>query len=560
MYPIASSSLEHISAASGYVGYVWDIVNDRLSWFGPWQEIFGSSLINAPQDRQRFQDFIAPEDALQALSTSSAQFDRDFRIQLPGGLTTWVHSHGVTHHENGRAVIQQGLICPRLAPPANHGTAAFACDTLTGRPDRSAMQSSIERALTSPSFEEGGVYIVASIDRMAFINEALGTKAVDILLCDVAARLQSLGPRGMQIGRVGGDMFGLLLTGKTGLAAENTARSILENFRETPFATTIGPLHLSISLGSAPLAATSAAEIMIHAEQALRDARNRGRNLHIGYLKSPARAEERRRVLEIGERVQQALRHDNLHLAFQPVVDSQTGEVLFYEALARLFRDDGQLMTAADFIPVVEQLGLAPVFDRHVLNLAVKELEANEEVRLAVNISGLTASLPDWPDFMRELLAPRPRAAERMIVEITETADLMQIAETKILVDSLRALGSQVALDDFGAGATSIRHLRTWSLAIMKIDKDLLENILTSPEQQHLVRMLISIARGLGLKTVVEGIETAEVAAWLKKERADMLQGYYFGYPSLERPWLTKPGPIFLTGTPIAPKTEGATV
>jgi len=94
-----------------------------------------------------------------------------------------------------------------------------------------------------------------------------------------------------------------------------------------------------------------------------------------------------------------------------------------------------------------------------------------------------------------------------------------------------------VSLDDFGAGFTSIRHLRALSVSIMKIDKDLLHELLKNAEQQHLVRMLAGIARGLGIKTVAEGVETAEIAEWLRAEKIDMMQGYYFGKPSLERPW-----------------------
>ena len=126
-----------------------------------------------------------------------------------------------------------------------------------------------------------------------------------------------------------------------------------------------------------------------------------------------------------------------------------------------------------------------------------------------------------------------------MIIEITETAAIVDVTETRRFVDVLRALGGRVSLDDFGAGFTSIRHLRSLSLSIMKIDKELLHNVIDNSEQQHLVRMLIELARGLGLQTVAEGVETADVADWLRSEKVDMMQGYYFGKPSLERSWAT---------------------
>src|SRR5262249_22482557 len=142
-------------------------------------------------------------------------------------------------------------------------------------------------------------------------------------------------------------------------------------------------------------------------------------------------------------------------------------------------------------------------------------------------------------------------------VEITETAAIVDVSETRRFVDTLKELGGQVSLDDFGAGFTSIRHLRALSLSIMKIDKDLLHDLLKNPEQQHLVRMLIGIARGLGMKTVAEGVETAAIAEWLRGEKIDMMQGYYFGRPSLDRPWAQeKSGDITMTAKSTAPDSR----
>jgi EAL domain-containing protein (putative c-di-GMP-specific phosphodiesterase class I) len=135
-------------------------------------------------------------------------------------------------------------------------------------------------------------------------------------------------------------------------------------------------------------------------------------------------------------------------------------------------------------------------------------------------------------------LGQRTHVAQRLIVEITETAAIVDVSETRRFIDSLIELGGRIALDDFGAGFTSIRHLRSLSLSIMKIDKDLLHNLTTNAEQQHVVHMLIELARGLGLKTVAEGIENEEMAAWFRREKVDMMQGYYFGKPALDRPWL----------------------
>jgi len=137
---------------------------------------------------------------------------------------------------------------------------------------------------------------------------------------------------------------------------------------------------------------------------------------------------------------------------------------------------------------------------------------------------------------MKKVLEQRRDVAQRLIIEITETAALVDINETRRFIETVRALGSRVSLDDFGAGSTSIRYLRELGLSIMKIDKDLLKDVISNHEQQHLVSVLIELARGLGIQTVAEGVETVEVANWLRDARVDYMQGYYFGKPALGRP------------------------
>ncbi len=540
------SSLADIVAASGHIAYSWDLQKDELVWMGPWQKLFGEG-VQPPNNAETLARSVLPDDHYLVFNDSAAAFDREYRLRHADGRVIWVSERGTTEYDNGRPVRQCGLLRAidgpqqRLFPMAS---ASNERDHLTGRLNRAGLLGQLNRFLQdSKDIRQNSAYFVVGIDNMAFVNEAVGTKPADTILCSVADRLSNLSPIKSIVGRSGGDTFGIILPGQAHEAEQLTDR-ILQSFRDRPVITAAASIHITVSIGYMLIGDSKldAREIMIRTEQALREARQRGRNQFVKYQESPVRSQENRNVLEIADRVKQALKFDRLKLAFQPIIETETNQVLFYEALARLFRDDGRMMPAAEFIPIVEQQGLAPELDRHVLSLAVKELEGHKDLRLAVNISGITAALPDWPDYMRKVLEPRPDVAKRLIVEITETAAIMDVAETKRLVESLKTLGSQIALDDFGAGSTSIRHLRTLSLSIMKIDRELLLNLIGNSEQQHLVRMLIQIARGLGLKTVAEGVETEDVAQWLRQEKVDMMQGYYFGRPSLDRPWLDLKG------------------
>lgn len=543
--PLLLSPLDLITA-SGHVGYRWDLRSDSLLWCGDWQALFGSMIPSPPVTAKELAAIVLPNDLHLLFDDTAPSFDREYRLRGPDGTLIWVHEHGTTDYENGHALFQQGLLRPISSSDQQEGSTYTSPDRdpLTGRPNRSCLIDLIDKVLKGPrEIRNASAYIVVGIDKLAFVNEAMGTKAGDMLLCAVADRLNELCPTRALVGRAAGDMFGILLPSQ---ASELPAlvKRILTSFHDHAIRTTETSLHLSVCIGSllfAPKEDGDAAEFLINAEQALFEAREKGRGHYMNYVESEERGEQNRAVLEIGEYVKQALKDQTLRLAFQPVVNTQTGAIEFYEVLARLIDKNGALMPACDFIPVVEQLGLAPDFDRYVLNHSIQELAACDTLRLAVNVSGLTAALPDWPSYVQSQLASRPAIARRLIIEITENAAVLDIAKIRCLVDSLRQMGSQVALDDFGAGSTSIRHLRDLSLAIMKIDKDLLTNILESPEQQHLVRMITSMAHGLGLRIVAEGIETEDVALWLRRENVDMLQGYLLGRPSLDRPWLEAP-------------------
>ncbi|HEU0118702.1 MAG TPA: bifunctional diguanylate cyclase/phosphodiesterase, partial [Alphaproteobacteria bacterium] len=371
------------------------------------------------------------------------------------------------------------------------------------------------------------------------VNEAVGTEAGDALLRGVAERLSQIIPTRGILARVGGDMFGVLLPEPLGNDLKVFAERILQSFRDQPVVTSVTPLHITVSIGGVklPAVAKSAAEAMIFAEQAFHDAHQRGRNLFVEYIDSPERVQENRQLLELGERIKHAFKNDGFRLAYQPIVQSATGKVVSYEALVRMFGDDGKPISAALFVPAIEQLGLAYELDKLVLDLAVRELEAFPDLSLAINVSGLTAVQADWPAYVKDVLEHRRSLAERLIIEITETAAIVDVSETRRFTETVRELGGRISLDDFGAGFTSIRHLRSLSLSIMKIDKDLLHNVLTNAEQQHLVLALIELAHGLGLQIVAEGVETADVADWMRRAHVDMLQGYYFGKPELGRPW-----------------------
>lgn len=258
----------------------------------------------------------------------------------------------------------------------------------------------------------------------------------------------------------------------------------------------------------------------------------------------PATSRRRQpQAAKIGAAVESALRQDRLLFAFQPVVCAASGRVDYFECLLRMREADGGLVACGEFIAAVEEVGLIGLIDRHVLERAFAELAAHPGVRLGFNVSGLTAGDRPWVRALMALLRKQPDLARRIVVEITETAALDDLDELARFVETLRHAGCRVALDDFGAGHTSLRHLQVLAVDTIKIDGAFVRNLGASRENRVILRHLLGLTRGFGLQTVAECVETAEAAALLREEGIGYLQGYHLGRPTIERPWQSGPPP-----------------
>ena len=238
------------------------------------------------------------------------------------------------------------------------------------------------------------------------------------------------------------------------------------------------------------------------------------------------------------ETVLAALRDGRLPLAYQPVVHAVTGEVSYFECLLRMRDESGRLVAGSEFIPAVEQLGGIEPIDRYVLMQAVRQLRRYSWLRLGINVSGLTVLDPGWLGAATGSLRRTPSVARRLVVEITETVALNDLAASQSFICGLREIGCHVAVDDFGAGHTSLWHLGTLPFDIVKLDGSFVRGLGRSPERRVFLRHLLGFAEGLGNRTVAESVETEEQARVLRAEGVGYLQGHHFGLPVIDPPWL----------------------
>jgi EAL domain-containing protein (putative c-di-GMP-specific phosphodiesterase class I) len=194
---------------------------------------------------------------------------------------------------------------------------------------------------------------------------------------------------------------------------------------------------------------------------------------------------------------------------------------------------DGTIAGPSALLPVAEKAGLVALLDARVFDLALARLQENPGVRLSINVSAATLHDPDWPDRLRNAVRLAPGAAERLIIEITETSALVDIEATCAAVAAMKSLGIRVAMDDFGAGHTSFKNLRRLGFDLIKIDGAFIQNLARSPDDRFFVRTLLDLARHLYIATVAEWVEEAETAQLLAEWRVDYAQGNFFGEAQL---------------------------
>ena len=536
-------------AASGDLAYEWDITKNRIAWFQDASQHCDHTFITDITDGDVFIDLVYPEDrpyrleAIDHLQLGDCDFECEFRLRCGDDKLLWFHDRGVAElSPTGEVVGLRGVLRPlgarnrhdaRLDSPTNY-------DTLTGHYNRTRLREALDYALYySQRYRVEGAYLVIGIDKMTLVNQAFGHEIADSILLSVSERLDQCLRSSDVIGRVGGDRFGAVLTNCPESELANAAEKILETARTTVVETSSGPIHVTVSIGavSFPASAKTAVDAMTKADIALRDAKLSGRDCFAVYSYTEEQRSGHRNDMVIAERVQSAMRDNRLRFAFQPIVDSHTTEPIWFECLMRMVELDGEVVPAAKFMPVVEDLGMIRPVDRLVLDLAINEVNLYPEARLTLNVSGLTTSDRSWLRKAVVMLRGRPEIAERLIVEITETAGLEDVEACSHFVSTLRDLGCQVALDDFGAGYTSFRHLKQLAVNMIKIDGAFVRNIGENPDNLAFVRTLIDLARTFNLQTVAECVETMEEAETMRNEGVDFLQGYAFGAPQLNAPW-----------------------
>jgi diguanylate cyclase (GGDEF)-like protein len=536
-------------AASGDVVYDWTPGDGRIAWSGDPSAHLGfgdTALFESDKGFHTLIDDGAAEARLRLVLEPPAD-GSPFRFEYmlkTGSAPVWVEDCGVclpgARGQAERVVGRVRNITERKLREENLAWAA-SYDEMTGHLNRLRLRERLGQHLehVAASDRKPAAYFVAAIDDLAVINETYGFDAADEVIVAIGRRLGEAAGASSVVGRTAGNKFGIIVPGCTSAQIAEYAASLRTAARARVIPTRGGAVSVTLSVGAValPQDARNSQEAMARAEEALDRAKLHGRDNFSAYAHSPQRESLRKRTVSIGDQIVTALAENRVVLAYQPIVDAKTSEAIAHECLVRIARPEGQIIAAGDFVPVAEQLGLVRQLDRRVLELTVAALMKHRGARLSINVSGMTASDRPTLEAFVTYLEDHADVAPRLIVELTETAALVDIEESMRFVSRVRALGAKVAIDDFGAGYTSFRNLQSLKVDMVKVDGSFVKGLADSRDNQIFVRTLVDLAKNFNLATVAEWVAEAREADILRAFGVDYLQGFYFGKPDVKEPW-----------------------
>lgn len=412
-------------------------------------------------------------------------------------------------------------------------------DDLTGLYNRRRLEQQLEIAvLRARKKQRLSALLYIDLDYFKVINDAEGHITGDSLLIEVANVLRQEIGLGDVLARVSADEYAVLLENVTESEALETAERLRKILDDYHYHSNDRTYHIGASIGVAIIQANevaSASEVLARADQACYVAKTHGRNVVHLFNKEDTEMLNLRSAIHWVPLIRDAIANDKFKLVFQPVLDIKQNHVSHYESLIRMVGSDGRLITPNHFIPVAENMGLIHDIDLWVVSHAIdvlRDMPAHQShIAMNINLSSYAFQDKALLPTLRKKLEQTGVRAERITFEITETAAIANYDQTRKMILQLRELGCQFALDDFGAGFNSFRHVKEFPVDYLKIDGSFIRNLAKDTVDQSLVRSMIDIAKTLGKKTVAEFVEDRESLELLYEWGADYAQGYYIGKP-----------------------------
>lgn len=424
-------------------------------------------------------------------------------------------------------------------------------DTLTELANRRSFHQHLEKAIARAKVSKRPFAVMfIDLDRFKVINDTLGHRVGDLLLIAVAKRLQRISTQNMKLARLAGDEFTILIENyKKRTDVKRIADMIVVAMNE-PFEIENQHLHISPSIGIAiyPEAGEDPLSILQHADMAMYEAKNKGKNRSSLYTKELYKKMERKARIE--KDLPLALVNNEFYLVYQPQIDTTTNKIIGAEALIRWKHPLLGDISPCEFIPIVEETPQVVPLGHWVLRESCRQLKiwksfGYTNLKMSVNLSAREFQQNQLIENISRILKDVEIDPKDVTLELTERIAMIDEKETLSRLKQLKEYGIQTSIDDFGTGYSSLAYLSIFPIDTLKVPKEFTQLADHRPEERAIVSTILSLANTLNLSVVAEGIETEKQLKFLKKNNCKYMQGYYFSKPLTSKDFIR-----FLQKTP----------
>jgi len=494
-----------------------------------------------------------PDDKARALAENERHnetgepFRMEYRMLHRDGHLVWVHDEA-TMVRDGRGAprFSHGVMMDISDRKRSEENVAFLAyhDELTGLPSRSMFDELLELSISRAQRHEGAVAVIAvDVDDFRLVNDSLGRVTGDEILKVVADRLRGASRETDLVARRGGDQFLMLMADlqrdaggemETAIVRAKAAAQRVADAMLAPIAMDGQELYVSVSMGISlfPQDAEDANDLQRNADAAMHDSKKAG---PAGYSVSSRGAFDSSAKLQFVTRLRKAVDSQRWALHYQPVVELGTGRMVGVEALIRWIEPDGTMIPPGDFIPLAEELGLIELIGDWVVRELVYQSQAWHELDIGLEIGFNLSPRQFWqPDLAQRILGRIVDGGiepANVLVEITETSAMMDPDRAQEILWDLHRGGLKIAIDDFGTGYSSLSRLREMPVDVLKIDRSFVSNVESDEQSASIVGAFLDLARGLGMTTLAEGIETPGELGFLRERGCMLGQGFLFSKP-----------------------------
>ncbi len=469
----------------------------------------------------------------------------DYRMRHKNGRYIWVRSiNSVVPDDKGNILIQGLMLDITEEKKAEERIIYLAeHDALTGLYNRRRFQDELEHHIAlAKRYRYQGAVLFIDLDQFKYINDSIGHQGGDEFLIKVSNCLTTVLRETDVLGRIGGDEFGIIMARAEKDEIEEVANKILNALREQIHVANNLRVQTSASIGVSvfPEHGTSTGELLAKADAAMYGVKASGRNGYSIYDVSDQRLSHMRDKIHWEDRIRRALAEDDFILHFQPIVNLENGETTHHEVLLRMYdRDADRLIMPNSFLDTAERFGLIKEIDMWVIENAIRiageSSGAMNNLGLGINLSGRNLGDAELLHNIESWINKYHAEPGNLIIEVTETAAVDNLFQARKFIEALRSLGCRFALDDFGMGFSSLHYLRNLTVDFIKIDGSFITKLESEEADRIMVKAIANIAKGLGIQTIAECVESESTLNVLKSLNVDMAQGYLLGVPQEKR-------------------------